>query len=308
MLRQVHDADIKLLRVFSVIARTGGFTAAQAELNTSQGFISTQMKALEDRLGTRLCQRGHGGFKLTQSGESVLRAAATLFEALDSFRSDVELAIDPLMGQVRLGVIDQMATNENCAVAKAISDFSSFAPNASVVLSIVPPMELESMLLDGLLDMAYGIFHHRLPSLCYEVIGHEEHDVYCAVGHSLFSLPEEEITLELIQDCGYVGWDYLESGDLGSPLSSELRAASPYVEAVLHYILSGRYLGYLPTHVGRPWVQSGRLRSLYRAGLRRGISVELVTRRGTELPVLPETFRNTMFEAHGGNGSGRRNE
>ena len=299
MLGQVQDVDIKLLRVFSVIAKAGGFSAAQAQLNTSQGFISTQMKSLEDRLGTRLCQRGHARFELTESGMAVLKAAETLFEAIDNFRREAESAIDPMLGEVRLGVIDQMATSENCAVSLAISDFAAAAPNASVSLTIVPPMDLETMLLDDRMEMAYGIFHHRLPTLDYEPIADEEHEVYCAASHPLFSASEGDISLNDLQSCEYVGWDYLESGEfLDSPLSSELRAASPYMEAVLHYILSGRYIGYLPSHVGRSWAESGQLRSLCRNEVKRAVSVDLVTRKGVELPTLAETFKKTLFEAH----------
>ena len=300
MLGQVHDADIKLLRVFSVIARTGGFTAAQAELNTSQAFISTQMKNLEERLGTRLCQRGHGGFKLTESGEAVLRATEKLFAAMDEFRSEAEAAVDPMLGQVRFGVVDQIATSEDCAVGPAIGEFSRYAPNASIALHIVPPLDLETMLLDGRLDMAYGIFHHYLPSLRYESLGSEGHEVYCCREHDLFAVLDEDITDDVLKDQDYVGWDYLESGDLlDQPLSSKLRAASPYIEAVLHYVLSGRYIGYLPAHVARSWVERGRLRSLCSQRLRRCVNIQLATRNGTELSSVANAFRDTLLRAHG---------
>ena len=54
MLGALTDSDIKLLRVFYVIAQCGGFSAAQAQLNLSQSAISTRMAQLEARLGCRL--------------------------------------------------------------------------------------------------------------------------------------------------------------------------------------------------------------------------------------------------------------
>ena len=36
---QVHDVDLRLLRVFDAVVRSGGFSAAQAELNVGQSTI-----------------------------------------------------------------------------------------------------------------------------------------------------------------------------------------------------------------------------------------------------------------------------
>ncbi|GLO29048.1 hypothetical protein PPUN12996_11040 [Pseudomonas putida] len=36
---QLHDVDLKLLRVFTTIVRCGGFSAAQAALNAGQSTI-----------------------------------------------------------------------------------------------------------------------------------------------------------------------------------------------------------------------------------------------------------------------------
>ena len=37
---QLHDVDLKLLRVFATIVRCGGFSAAQAALNAGLSWIS----------------------------------------------------------------------------------------------------------------------------------------------------------------------------------------------------------------------------------------------------------------------------
>jgi hypothetical protein len=70
----IRDVDIRLLRIFFTIAKSGGFSRAQAKLNLSQSAISTHMAQLETRLGTRLCQRGHGAFEITD-GQIVAEGA-----------------------------------------------------------------------------------------------------------------------------------------------------------------------------------------------------------------------------------------
>lgn len=59
---QLHDVDLKLLRVFTTIVRCGGFSAAQAALNAGQSTISEQMTHLETRLGSSSASAGAAAF------------------------------------------------------------------------------------------------------------------------------------------------------------------------------------------------------------------------------------------------------
>ena len=81
-MRQLHDVDLKLLRVFVEVVRCGGFSAAQAALNSSQSAISGQMTTLETRLGVKLCDRGRSGFRLTDQGRATYAATQRLMLAV----------------------------------------------------------------------------------------------------------------------------------------------------------------------------------------------------------------------------------
>src|SRR5687768_16909560 len=85
----ISDADIRLLKVFNAVVQCGGFAAAQVELNVGQSTISAHMATLESRLGVRLCERGRGGFRLTEQGRHIHEAAQRLFREVESFRADV---------------------------------------------------------------------------------------------------------------------------------------------------------------------------------------------------------------------------
>jgi len=67
-LGRVTDIDLRLLRVFQVVADCGGMSAAELELNIATSTISRHVKDLETRLGLTLCRRGRGGFALTREG------------------------------------------------------------------------------------------------------------------------------------------------------------------------------------------------------------------------------------------------
>ena len=55
ILGNLSDTDIRLLRVFIVVAQAGGLSAAELELNIGRSTISRHLKDLETRLGMVLC-------------------------------------------------------------------------------------------------------------------------------------------------------------------------------------------------------------------------------------------------------------
>ena len=124
VLGKIQDVDIKLLRIFQVIAECGGFSLAQAKLNLSQSAISTYMSQLETRLGMRLCERGHGTFKLTDDGRAVLKANEKLFASLENFRTELAESQDKLLGELRIGFIDNSVTHPDNRICKTIKKFT----------------------------------------------------------------------------------------------------------------------------------------------------------------------------------------
>lgn len=67
----------------------GGLSVAQVALNISASTISIHLSSLEERLGMRLCERGPGGFALTEQGRQVYAAATKLSRSLEDFRAEV---------------------------------------------------------------------------------------------------------------------------------------------------------------------------------------------------------------------------
>lgn len=60
--------DTRLLTTFTVLARTGGFTAAAAELHLAQSTVTVHIRTLERDLGVRLFDRLPTGALLTDAG------------------------------------------------------------------------------------------------------------------------------------------------------------------------------------------------------------------------------------------------
>lgn len=291
MLGALTDSDIKLLRVFYVIAQCGGFSAAQAQLNLSQSAISTRMAQLEARLGCRLCERGRGTFKLTEEGHAVLLASRKLFASLEDFRTEVAEAQGSVTGELRLGIIDNSVTHEDDRIRAAIARFAAAAPNASLNIFIGGAVDLEQQVLDNRLHLAIGLFHHALEGLAYTTLFREEHVLYCATSHPFFDMPDADITAGRLREARYVSWGYGEGlPGWKPPFDFKEVASSPYVEGVAYLILSGAYIGYLPSHYARAWVAERRIRPILEKETWRSVDFSLVRKLTPRVSRLTRTF------------------
>src|ERR1700741_144740 len=84
---------LQTLQTFSVVAETGSFTAAAAELNLSQSAVSRQVQQLEDYFGGSLFERHTGRVPLTERGMALVPIVdgllASLKTSFDATRTTV---------------------------------------------------------------------------------------------------------------------------------------------------------------------------------------------------------------------------
>jgi DNA-binding transcriptional LysR family regulator len=293
----VQDIDLKLLRVFRAVAHHGGFAAAQTELGVSLPTISNQIKQLEERLGMRLCDRGSLGFALTPQGKMLIEASDALFSAVDGFRKSVaELALKPV-GEIKLGIVDSLATDPQCRVPQAIASLHRNFPGVSIRFFIGPPSELESQVLNGTLDLAIGLFPAIPAALDADKLFDEAHGLFCGEGHPLFA--QAEIQPSDLRQSAYVSWAYQEAYvSLEANARFDIQGGTPFIEGLLYLMLSGVYIGYLPRHVAAPWLAAGKLRELLPAQMARTFDVSLITRRSQRSSAIVGAFRQELVTAH----------
>ena len=131
-MRRLSDVDLRLLRIFSTIVDCNGFRNAQIALNMAQSTLSTHLSTLEARLGSRLCERGRGGFRLTLEGEETYRAAQELFRSIEGFGARMRRVHGREEARLRLGVIDTVASFAALALPRAIAAFSASHPQVFI--------------------------------------------------------------------------------------------------------------------------------------------------------------------------------
>ena len=294
---QVQDADLKLLRVFDTIIRCGGYAAAQSTLNLSGSRISEYMSQLETRVGVRLCERGRAGFRLTEDGSQLHEAAQRLLGAVDTFRLESGMLSKQLRGTLRFGVIEATLTDEQCPLLPAIRSFMRVAPDVHLQIVMDTTAGMEQRVLDGSLHLALGPFPDQVSGLDYKALYREEQLLYCAAPHRVYSCPPGPRQLEEIRRSKLVARSYVGRQELTLLKIAEEAASADNVEGRAMLILSGNYLGFLPSHYANPWEQSGLLKRINPKRFRTHLEFKIIWRRGPQAPRAVQSFWDHLVSA-----------
>lgn len=261
-MRRLDNIDLRLLRVFVTLAESGGFADAQVNLNLSQSTLSTHLAALERKLGGQLCERGRGGFRLTAFGQSAYAAAKRLFDDIDAFHGRVGGDRQRLVGRLRIGIVDGVVTNPRLGLQTALRSYMAYASEVFVDLELGTPLELEQALMDGRRDVVVGPFSQKAPGLAYAPLCREPHALYCGREHPLFAKPTAALRHADIEEALFSVRRYRHLDDLYRVNHPRASGAVMHMEAQAMLIMSGRFIGYLPCHIGDHWAERGEMRAL----------------------------------------------
>jgi molybdate transport repressor ModE-like protein len=121
------------LRIALAVARAGSLSGAARALKLNHATVWRRLKALEADLGTRLFERGSGGYAPTAAGEELRRAAEAMEEAAGLLDRRLSGRDPRLTGSVRLSTIDPVAVH---LLPAHLARFRSLHPGITVELAV----------------------------------------------------------------------------------------------------------------------------------------------------------------------------
>ncbi|MDM7950861.1 MAG: LysR family transcriptional regulator [Hydrogenophaga sp.] len=296
---QLSDIDLRLLRVFKAVVDCGGMASAELELNLAMSTISRHVKDLETRLGLVLCRRGRAGFALTPEGQQLYAATEMLLAATDAFRSNLHDIHRSMSGDLHVAVFEKTVSNPQVRIAQAVSAFRQQAPQVTLHMHVGTIAMIERGVIDGQYHLGISPEHRRSESLAYDPLFDETMYLYAAQNHPWFD-----------DSSGCHEWADLRRQDLAaldyhSPnmaLTHERRlvraATASDQEAVATLVLSGAYVGFLPDHYARAFVEAGLLRAVAPRTLFYRCAFACMHRRAPAPTRVAEVFRQALLDAH----------
>jgi DNA-binding transcriptional LysR family regulator len=156
------------------------------------------------------------------------------------------------------------------------------------------PGEMERLLLQQRLDLAIGYFSQVQSAFDYRELFSETQHLYCAP-----VIRCSAMTRRMIGHCR------LRPGRSSLPLPAQRRtvpgklcsARSEQVEGTLAFILSGKHVGYLPSHFARSWEDKGLLRVVRREGMSFDVAFHLARHRALVPGDAQKAFEEDLLAA-----------
>ncbi|MBS3796748.1 LysR family transcriptional regulator [Pseudoalteromonas sp. BDTF-M6] len=295
---QVHDVDLRLLRIFVAIVECGGLAAAESRLNIGRSTISSHLSDLEVRLGIKLCKRGRSGFELTEPGRITYQASLELLQQCEAFASTVATSKNELSGRVSLAIIDTLVSDPRCAVAHVIAELKERGNNVQFDINVCEAREVETSVVNGRALVGIGVSRHHLRGLDYYPLHDETNYLYCAEGHPLFDCETSAIT-ELLQDAEVITSNYMRDRESRNDgLNYQNSAIAYHDEGIAHLILSGKFIGYLPEHYAQHWVDKGLFKAILPEVYSYTIPVVLITSKSNSASPLAQALIEEMKRCH----------
>lgn len=254
--------DIKLLRVFRAVADAGSYAGAQSLLNVSASSISSQMSTLESRLGMRLCSRGRSGFRLTEAGGRVLEASHRLFAAHEDFDGEIWSTRERQLKVLRVGIVDSVISNNDFLLPASLRRLWELEGPIEIHISTLSPSEIEQAVLRSELDIGIGVFFHKIPGLHYDTFLTTEQVLCCGHNHACFERAPDDVTIEEVTTLPYVARTYLGERSVIPGIPFKLMAYAQSIEATAVLVLTGQYVGHLPSYYAESWIAAGQMRCI----------------------------------------------
>ncbi|MEB3754988.1 LysR family transcriptional regulator [Acinetobacter sp. MD2(2019)] len=290
---QITDFDLKLLRVFKTVAACGSFAAAESVLGITRSAISLHMSDLEKRLGVRLCQRGRSGFALTEEGREILRYSEILFTSLEDFRQSVNQVHQHLKGELNIGIINNLVTQPQMKITAALSALSDASREVQIHLSMSTPSEIERGILEGRLHVGALPMMQPLSGLDYFPLYDETCFLYCSQQHPLFNL---NVSVTDLKNFDAVVPNYRMNNEaMRLQKSLKKSATATDREGIAFLILSGRFVGFLPDHYAKQWVDQGLMQAILPEQLLFQSQISVVTRKGRHPNLILELFLEKLM-------------
>ncbi|MDP5142103.1 LysR family transcriptional regulator [Rheinheimera baltica] len=295
---QVHDVDLKLLRVFVTIVECGGLSAAESRLNIGRSTISAHLSDLEVRLGVKLCKRGRSGFELTEPGRITYQASLELLQQCEAFANTIAGSKQQLSGRITIAIIDTLVSDPRCKVAQAIRVLKDKSDNIQFELYVCEAREVETAVANGRSLLGIGVSRHHIRGLDYTPLHNETNFLYCASGHPLFNCNSQDIS-RLLQHSDVITSNYMRDKEARNDgLNYQNSAIAYHDEGIAHLILTGKFIGYLPEHYASYWVDKGLFKPILPQQYSYQIPVMLITSKSHAATPLAQAMIEQIKRCH----------
>jgi DNA-binding transcriptional LysR family regulator len=286
--------DLGLLRTFLAVYRAGTLSAAAPRLGLSQPAVTSQLQALESRLGRQLFHRRPRGVVPTAAADELARGIAEHLDALESVGVDADTD-DPFARSVHLGGPAEFLTE---MVIPALAGLVRRGLRLRITTGLAEALLAE--LTAGRLDLVVSTIRPRSRAVHWTPLTDEE---FVLVGTAdwarrLTAAIEPSAALRQAPLVAYAEdlpliRRYWRSA-FGRPPTGSAAVVVPDLRAVLAATVAGAGISVLPRYLCRAHLAAGTLVALFEPELPPINTLYLATRAGPETSPAVVAIRDEL--------------
>lgn len=287
--------DWNLLKTFHDIVQANGITAAANVGWSKQSTISLALKRLEEILGSRLCQRGRGGFELTDEGRVLYENVRNIYKSVEIIPTTLSNTKQSISGTLKIAVISNFASD---ILDGIFINYGRRYPDVVVTLDVMPWDSISSAILNNDYDIGITPIADRHDELKYIPLTREYHRIFCGARHPMF---RKTPNIKALSDMNFVLTgsdepDSLTMFRLQHRLGHKVTARTPNLEEAKRLTIAGVGICILPEEFAARDVATGLLWPLVERSEAMSCDIFAITNSFAPKRIAKEVFMEDLIE------------
>ena len=155
-------------------------------------------------------------------------------------------------------------------------------------------------MIDGTYQIGIVPLHRNSSSLEYYPLFSENMYLYCNSTHPLYRADHPSLNWDDVRKHDFVGLGYHSPNiELTQKTNIQCKATAHDQEAILTLILSGCYIGFLPGHYAKSFVDNGHIHRIDNELFRYDVQYSGIIRRASQPPRCVRTMMECLTNVHG---------
>lgn len=286
------------VEMFLHTSYTGSIAEAARKLNKSRTTVSAALSTLEDDLGVKLLTRTGNRVKLTEIGEAVANDCERLIMIANDIQTKCTQHLNGVESALRIARDDALPESLWRAL---LQQLNTRFPNTSFSVYVAPPPELEDMVAQNVVDVAYGLLprHHKIPRVLQLDLGQIRMMSVAHKNHPLSQL--RKVNSSDLERYTEIALAYIDEEGLKpvDPKSSNYIALTFY-EHLRNAVLDGTGWSDVPALLINDHLREGTIKVIKHNKAMTwqpyGEMVESESRRGAVIQWLSDQLENYLLE------------
>lgn len=251
------DYSLRELESFTAVAEELSFTRAAHRLHIAQPPLSRHVRALEEKLGTRLFERSKRTVRLTAAGARFYEETRGILPQLIRAGEMAKRSGHGELSRLRIGFVSAVLSPE---LIETLRRFRAQHPQVQVILQDQPPAEQLQAIGRGTLDGGFVGLEpkERVPGIRYHAWSQEPLACFVPAGHGLASrgrIALQELAAESFVAVSSEGAPafsaYVHTVCRSAGFRPRIVLESPRAQAVAVMVAAGSGVALLPASLAR---------------------------------------------------------